>query len=798
MTHQRSGLRWIRRGYATTLVLVGAIFVVGGISLASIGGSPYYLLAGLGTIASGVGVWRHVRFAAPLYGVLLALTIIWAIWEAGFDPWALQPRLLLPLLLGVGFLFLRPAAIDGERQSRSRRGLTIATGLAAAIALGCLARAIGPADYPDPIYQTGVTAIFPARWTAPAEADGASPVGEWRNYGNDAGGSRFSPLDQLTSANVSGLRKIWEVHVGRNPLGRNSLETTPLKIGHALFLCTDYNDVLSLNAETGQINWRFHARVDMRGRANGTCRGVAYFQVPKATGLCARRIITNTIDARLIALDMDTGRPCPGFGSNGSTDLNAGMGAPDIGYYYVSSAPTIVRGRIVLGGWVNDGQYWGEPSGVVRAFDAVTGHFAWAFDLGRPNEHGEPKPGDSYTRATPNSWAPMSADPALGLVYVPTGNATPDYYGGRRRAFDERYSSAVLALDAETGAIRWAFQTTHHDLWDYDVASQPTLVDIPGPSGVQKALVQPTKRGEIFLLDRVTGRPLAPVAERPVPQGGTVPGERLAPTQPFSIGMPAFGGARLRERDMWGVSALDQLWCRISFRRARYDGPLTPPGLTPNIAYPGYLGGIDWGSASIDKDHSVLIINANRVANIDRLIPRADVSAMGIKPSTRGSPRAVKGVVAQANTPYGAEIKPFLSPLTVPCNKPPFGLISAIDLRTHKLLWSRPFGTAEESGPFGLHSHLPLPIGLPNAGGSVATRGGLIFIAATQTPALHAIDIRTGREVWRTRLPAGGLATPTVYWSAESRRQFVVVAASGNPNFRSPVGDSIVAYALPR
>jgi quinoprotein glucose dehydrogenase len=307
------------------------------------------------------------------------------------------------------------------------------------------------------------------------------------------------------------------------------------------------------------------------------------------------------------------------------------------GYYYVTSAPTIVRGRVVLGGWVSDAQYWGEPSGVIRAYDAVTGRFAWAFDMGRPERSTEPAAGERYTPSTPNSWAPMSADEGLGLVYAPTGNTTgSDYYGALRRPFDEQYSSSVVALDVETGRLRWSFQTVHHDLWDYDVAPQPVVVDLRAATGVQRALIQATKTGEIFVLDRTNGKPLFEVAEMPVSTAGAVREEHVSPTQPASIRLPSFRGPDLDERAMWGLTPLDQLWCRIEFRGARYDGIYTPPGVTSFIQYPGILGGIEWGSVAIDAERALMIVNASRVANYARLIPRAEADAQGRQPEGLG------------------------------------------------------------------------------------------------------------------------------------------------------------------
>jgi quinoprotein glucose dehydrogenase len=783
--------RWL---YASLLVVIGIVLIGGGAYLVWLGGTSYYLLAGLATAASGILVWTSDRRATQLYGAMLVTTLAWAIWEAGFDGWALAARVVAPLVLGLPFLASWVRGAEAGTPSRHSGWITLGAAALCATLIGAGAHAIGPADYPDPLYQTGV-----AGWSGSKVNTPIADAGDWLNYGNDVGGSRFSGLDQLNPNNVANLKVAWEVHLGAGPGGElRSLETTPIKAGNSLYVCTAFNDVISIDAEDGHINWRFKSGISLAGRPSANCRGVAFFQVPGQTGLCAQRIITNTIDARLLALDAATGQPCPDFGANGQTDLTTGMGSPDIGYYYVSSAPTIVRGKIVLGGWVSDGQHWGEPSGVIRAYDATTGKFAWAFDMGRPEDHAEPKPGQSYTHSTPNSWAPMSADPELGLVYAPTGNPAVDYYGVLRRPFDDKYGSSVVALDVDTGNVRWSFQTTHHDLWDYDTASQPTLVDIPGPHGVQHALVQPTKRGELFLLDRATGKPLAQVEERAVPQTGAVPGERLSPTQPFSVGMPALSGPRYRERDMWGLTPIDQLWCRIKFKEARYEGTMTPPGTTPWVSDPGYLGGVDWGGVSVDRDRSLLIVNSNRVSNYDVLVPRAEADAMGIRASVKGSPRSVHGVVAQANTPYAANINPFLSPLGAPCNEPPYGRLTAIDLRTHKVVWSEPLGTARDSGPWGIPSMLPITMGTPNAGGSMTTRSGLIFLSATQEMAIRALDVTNGRQLWSARLPAGGQATPMTYWSARSNRQFVAIAAGGNLGLRTRAGDSIIAYALPK
>jgi quinoprotein glucose dehydrogenase len=475
------------------------------------------------------------------------------------------------------------------------------------------------------------------------------------------------------------------------------------------------------------------------------------------------------------------------------------MGEATPGYYAVSSAPTIVQGKVILGGWVMDNQFWGEPSGVIRAYDAVTGKLAWAWDMGRPDRQGEPSEGETFTRSTPNAWAPMSVDEQLGLVYVPTGNATPDYFGADRRPFDDHYSSSVVALDVTNGRPRWSFQTAHHDLWDYDVAAQPTLVDYSTPTGVVKALLQATKRGELFLLDRATGDPLSRVEERPAPSRGAVPEERVAATQPFSVGLPSFRGADLVEGDMWGITPLDQLWCRIKFREARYDGPNTPPGLTPSIEMPGWVGGMEWGGVAVDTERHIVIVNSQNLPNYLRLIPRSQADGMDLKPydGLHGALAAMMSP-AQAGTKYGVLLSSFLSPLEIPCNRPPYGRLSAIDLPSGKLMWTQVFGTARNSGPLGVPSMLPLQLGTPNIGGAVATAGGLFFIAATQDEYLRAYETTTGKLLWQARLPTGGHATPMTYLSPASGRQLVVIAAGGHLGLSPTTGAYIAAFALPK
>src|SRR3990167_3929032 len=492
-----------------------------GAELILLGGSFYYLAAGLATGVVAYLSFIHSKRALVVFAVFYFATVIWAIWESGLDGWALAPRLALFTVMGLWMLLPSYRTLVGLPPTF--RGSTLFWGLLIALMVVSLAVTFHADRIPGNV---------DGEITYGGPADPA--LGEWQHYGNGVGGTRYSPLTQITPDNVGLLQPVWTYHAGTSGYepesmfdGILTIEATPLKIGERLYFCTGYNDVIALDAETGTEIWRHRAHLDARGVFTRTCRGVAYYRVPNVSGMCSQRIYTATLDARLIALDADTGKPCAEFGVAGEVDLRQGMGVVDKGYYYLTSPPAVIRGRLVLGGWVMDGQHTGEPPGVIRAFDAVSGKFSWAFDIGRPDEHGLPPEGETFTRGTPNSWSVMSADEELGLVYAPTGNATPDYFGAYRSANDERYSSSVVAINAETGAAVWSFQTTHHDLWDYDVASQPVLIDLPDGT---KGLLQPTKRGEIFFLDRTNGKPIAEVKELPVPQGAAE-GDWTSPTR---------------------------------------------------------------------------------------------------------------------------------------------------------------------------------------------------------------------------------------------------------------------------
>ncbi len=775
---------FVIRLLAFILALIALPLIGGGAYLIMLGGSVYYLAAGVAFLTSAVLLWRLNGWSVWIAGCAATLTLLWTLAEGGLNIWAMVPRLLVPSCIWLVLLlpFVRRRLSGGP----AVRGGRVAT----FFLLAGLVIAPVSALLLDGSKCCGGASDFVATSAPGTGAD-------WNYFGGTPTAERFSTLDQITPENVSNLRPAWTYDFGsKNP---NGLQVTPLKVGSLLYACSSTNVIVALDSDTGRVKWRHDPQVDTSYSPFAACRGVAYYRVPAATGPCATRIYTNTLDARLIALDALTGQRCAGFGRGGEVSLIADMGKFKKGYYSYNSAPNMVRGRIIVGGTIIDNQFWGEPSGVIRAFDAVTGQMSWAYDVGHPDRVGLPPAGQSYTPATPNGWAQMSSDDALGLVYVPMGNATPDYFGGQRRPMDDEISTSVLALDIETGRRRWLFQTVHHDVWDYDLGSQPVLLDIPVNGRMRKALLQPSKRGETFLLDRVTGKPISPMEERPAPQAGSPREERLSPTQPYPTDLPSLAGERLTEARMWGMTPLDQLWCRIRFREARYEGPMTPPGVKPSIQYPGYLGGLDWGGVSVDASRSVMVAVSNHVANYVRLVPRAEADAVNATPMGFGREglKATTGINAQAGTPYGVETKPFLSPLDVPCQQPPWGRINAVDLKSHKVIWSHPLGSAKESGPKGLRSHLPVTIGVPSLGGTLVTKTGLTFVGASTDRTFRAFDTRTGKLLWQTALPDSGNAAPITY-SGGHGRQFVVIAAAGHHGLGTRAGDVLVAFALPK
>ncbi|MEZ5554234.1 membrane-bound PQQ-dependent dehydrogenase, glucose/quinate/shikimate family [Haliea sp.] len=773
----------ILRTLSLLLFAAGCWLVVGGIRLGSLGGSWFYMLWGAVSLAVALLVWRGNPLGFWLYMAATLATLVWALAETGLAFWLLLPRMSFPLAMA-GLLLLAFWGI-AHRDAHAGFRLGVRAGiLPFAFLIAVLGAAFLTSDAPGPSTTSA---------SAPEEiGDAVDDAGEWRDYGRNKAGTRYVPAAGITRANVAQLEVAWSYRSGDLPAAypeaqnAYSFQATPLKVHDSLYFCSPRNIVIALEAETGAERWRYDPGIDTSGIYMLACRGVAYYE--SEGDVCPRRILMATLDARLIALNADTGAPCTDFGEGGEISLLEGLGEVKPGYYLVTSPPAVVNGVAVVGGFVLDNMSVDEPPGVVRGYAATSGRQLWTWDAGRPAEAGPWRPGDDYTRGSPNAWSLFSADEALGLVYVPTGNATPDYFGGLRSAAQERYSSSVVALEATTGTLRWAFQTVHHDLWDYDVASQPVLVDLPIAGERVPALIQPTKQGDIFLLDRRDGTPLAAVQEQPVPQG-KVPGERYSPTQPASLGMPSLTPPPMTEKDMWGVSMLDQLWCRIAFRQLRYEGKFTPPGLDRSLSWPGNNGVMNWGSVSVDESRHLMAVSSSYMPLLLQLVSREDAPAgEHISFDANGVP-----VSPQLGTPFAVRTeRPFLSPLGLPCNAPPWGRLAVIDLQDRKLLWQRPLGTTRDHAPLGI----PLP-GAFAQGGSIITAGGLIFIAAAQDDYLRAFDVDTGEELWRHRLPAGGQATPMSFVSRQTGRQYVVIAAGGHAYLQTTLGDYVVAFSLP-
>jgi quinoprotein glucose dehydrogenase len=496
---------------------------------------------------------------------------------------------------------------------------------------------------------------------------------------------------------------------------------------------------------------------------------------------CRERIFMPTADARLIALDAETGNVCTDFGIDGQINLWAGM--PDLkpGFYYSTSPPVVTEELIVIGGAVNDNVSTTDPAGVVRGYDVDTGALVWNWDSGNPDETEPLDMGETYTHNSPNVWSIMSVDEELGLVYLPVANASPDQWGGHRTEPMERFSSSVTALSLETGQVEWVFQTVHHDLWDMDVPAQPSLVDLRIDGETVPALVQPTKQGGVFVLDRRTGEPVIPVEEVPVPQGAA-PGDYTAPTQPVS-GL-TFKPDPLTGHDMWGVTMFDQLACRIAFHRLEYEGRYTPPSVEGTLVYPGNFGVFNWGGVAVDPERQIMFGTPAYLAFIARLIPREDPNANIV---SEGDP----GLGENYGAPFAVELVPFLSVLDLPCQAPPWGYVAGANLRTGEIVWQHKNGTVRDEAPL----PLPFEMGVPDLGGPVMTAGGVAFISGTLDYYVRGYDVTTGRLLWQDRLPAGGQATPMTY--AEDGRQYLVVVAGGHGSLGTEAGDSVIAYALP-
>ena len=792
--------RLLPRLLGVLLLIMGLALLAGGIKLSLLGGSLYYLLAGIGITLTGLLLLATRRAALGLYALVLFASTVWALWEVGLDWWQLVPRLALLFALGIVMLlpwFRRPL-LRGQPAPLGTGALSVAVVLAGAAAVA--SQFTHPGEIKGQLDRDAVPGVASA---APPQADG-----DWNSYGRSAYGDRYSPLAQITPENAHKLVPAWTFRTGDIPgagdPGETTAENTPLKVNGMLYVCTPHSQVIALDPDTGKEIWRFDPKIttqgaeSFKGWAHMTCRGVSYHddaayaseQSPTgsaspaaAPNACPKRIFVPTADTRLIALNADTGKMCEDFGDKGQVDLRANIGSFAPGGYYSTSPPAVTKNLVVIGGHVTDNVSTDEPSGVIRAFDVHTGKLVWNWDSGNPDDTTPLAEGKTYTRNSPNMWSMFSVDEKLGMLYLPMGNQMPDQYGGDRTEDSEKYSAGLTALDIDSGHVKWTFQFTHHDLWDMDVGGQPSLIDIKTEAGVKQAVMASTKQGSIYVLDRATGQPVVPIHEVAVPQGA-VAGDHTSPTQPKSD--LNFMPPPLKERDMWGVTPFDQMLCRIDFKSMRYDGAFTPPSLQGSIVYPGNFGVFDWGGISVDPVRQIAFVNPSYMAFKSRLIPAADIAKQGPRVSE------TEGVQPNKGAPYGVILEAMLSPMGLPCQAPAWGYVAAVDLTTHKTIWMHKNGTVRDSSPV----PVPLTMGVPSLGGTFTTAGGVSFLSGTLDQYLRAYDVKNGKQLWEGRLPAGAQTTPMTY-TGKDGKQYVLVMAGGHGSLGTKQGDYVMAFKLP-
>ena len=605
----------------------------------------------------------------------------------------------------------------------------------------------------------------------------SAPDAGWLNYGNDAGGARYSTASQINRENVAQLKLAWTYRTGAMDVDtelnhKAAFEATPILVDGKLFLGTPYDHVIALNPVSGEKMWEFDPKLDLtHGYSEVTSRGVSAWRDPAAKpgAPCTLRIFIGTLDARLIALDGAMGTPCADFGAQGQVDLTRDVNLRDVGDYQVTSATSIAGDLVIVGSSIGDNRAVDVERGIVRAFDVRTGRMRWSWDPIPWANNTKPRTGAG------NAWSTLSVDAERDLVFVPTGSASPDYFGGIRKG-DDKWANSVVALKASTGEFVWGFQVVHHDLWDYDVASQPTLFTWKDKT---PAIAITTKMGRVFVLNRLNGKPLFSVEERPVPKSD-IPGEDAWPTQPSGISTVPEG---LKPSDAWGLNEEERKWCEDRIKASRSEGIFTPPSLQGTIVFPGNAGGVNWSSSAFDPQRHLLIMNTNHLAMWVKLLERDKLAGVY---NDREQNRMKGEFARQTGAPYGMYRETFLSPgHRLPCTPPPWGTIVAVDLFSGKKTWDVPLG-----------SHIPgQTTGAVNFGGPIVTAGGLIFTAASWDGHLRAFEAETGKEIWSFELPAGGQATPMTY--SIGGKQYLAIAAGGHGKFGTKQGDYVLAFTLP-
>ncbi|MCD5995751.1 membrane-bound PQQ-dependent dehydrogenase, glucose/quinate/shikimate family [Pseudomonas sp. CDFA 602] len=778
------------------MAILSIILLVMGAQLVAVGGSPAYSVIALGILVTAVLLFLRKKSALTLYALILWGVLIWIVYEVGFDKWQWVPRGDLFALIGLWLALpwvVRPlyrAQVPAEgRAFHPFLGGTLGVMLAIVIAV----------MFYDPYPVQGTLGNTAALRTTDTAGD------DWVAYGGTNSGQRFSNLNQITPQTIKTLSVAWEYHTGDlrdadKDASEYTFEATPLKVNGKVYLCTPHNEVHALNPETGKADWTYTPDKNRSYlQQHQTCRGVSYYQAPPSSlqrpAQCSKRIITATADARLLALDADSGKLCADFGNAGVIDLSVNMGKLRPHALMQTAAPLIAGDLIIIGSSVMDNGYdQGNPSGVIRAYNVMTGELVWNFDPANP-QNTQPLAGDAiYPQDTPVAWATLSADVKNGLVYVPFGNASPDETGTRREpgSNTEKFRDALAALDLKTGALRWTFQTSNNDLWDRDNPSQPSLIELGKEGSQQPALVLPTKVGNLFVLNRLTGEPILPVDQVSVSTKGGIAGERFAATQPVS--RLNFIPEPLTEKSMWGVSPFDQMACRTTFNTLRYDGnPWTPATESGSVIYPGNIGVFNWGSVAVDPDRQLLVAAPVRLAYVYNLIKRTEHEQEKRLFTQDGKPYWNENF----NGDYAIRITRLASGLGIPCTAPPWGTMVGVDLNTGKTKWKRRVGTTKNLKTTFMEPRFPIgfPVGMVAHGGPLVTAGGVVFHGSTADDFFRAYDVNTGELLWQYQLPAGGQATPSTYLGADGK-QYVIIAAGGHGSLGTTLGDSVIAFRL--
>jgi quinoprotein glucose dehydrogenase len=601
----------------------------------------------------------------------------------------------------------------------------------------------------------------------------------WPAYGGALGGGQYSGATQITPQNVHKLKPAWTYNTGdfsdgKDGTRKTTFEANPIYRDGKLFICTPYNRVVALEPETGKRVWEYEPTPKLDRNYNQQhsliCRGVSYWE-SGLEGRCEKRIIAPVLDGRLIAVDANDGKLCDDFGNKGTITLNTDATKNKKGEVNVTSPAVIFEDLAIIGMAIGDNQAIDMVDGTVQAFDVRTGQLRWAWD---------PIPQALRADAgAANAWAPLSLDPKTATIFVPTGSPSPDYWGGFRAPNLEN-ANAVVALDARSGQKKWAQQIVRHDLFDMDAPAQPALANKSVNGRMRDAVVQVTKMGTIFVLDRETGDFLFETVNRPVPQTDVL-GEYTAATQPMPVLPKPVAKQGFTEDDAWGITPIDQALCKSQMAGMRADGLYTPPSVQGSVQMPFYGGGSNWGGMAFDPVRRLIITNVMNLAQWVRLVP------------TDGPDNDKEGELGQQKgAPYMMRRGVLLSPFGVPCNAPPWGEISAVNIDTGELVWRVPLGRV----PLPLGLETPKEWGSPNIGGPIATSTGLVFIAATTDAKIRAFNAWTGEEVWSHDIPFDGAATPMTFVSEKNGKQYLVIAAGGSALLRPVLGDAIVAFAL--